>query len=150
MADPLVAICAAARLGYHRDPTGPLITISFQTAEGLEAGKTRCVSKDVDVRSGRGHRAQPGPETGAGACEAGWQRVPIISMTTPGSGWRVHGFRRPRCPDSVPCSAAASSRLTCRPRAPQDTFVGLETPPIVTATEPGRTFTLTADALRFR
>ena len=28
---------------------GPLITISFQTAEGLEAGKTRVRFKDVDV-----------------------------------------------------------------------------------------------------
>ena len=47
---PLVALLAALWLGYRAYiQQGPLITIRFETAEGLEAGKTRLRHKDVDV-----------------------------------------------------------------------------------------------------
>ena len=47
---PLVALLAAAWLGYQTyQQQGPLVTITFQTAESLEAGKTRVRFKDVDV-----------------------------------------------------------------------------------------------------
>ena len=47
---PLVAVVAAVWLGYRAyTHEGPLVGISFETAEGLEAGKTRVRFKDVDV-----------------------------------------------------------------------------------------------------
>mgnify|MGYP000449936317 CR=1 FL=1 len=47
---PLVAILAAAWLAYRSyEQQGPMVTISFQTADGLEAGKTKVRFKDVDV-----------------------------------------------------------------------------------------------------
>ena len=47
---PLVAALIAAWLAYATiSAKGPTITISFETAEGLEAGKTKVKYKDVEV-----------------------------------------------------------------------------------------------------
>ena len=47
---PLVAAAIAAWLAYVTiSAKGPTITISFETAEGLEAGKTKVKYKDVEV-----------------------------------------------------------------------------------------------------
>lgn len=145
---PLVAICAAAWLGYHTvTQQGPLITISFQTAEGLEAGKTRVRFKDVDVGLVEAIELSPDlRRVQVRARLAGsvadylndntrfWVARPRLSATqVSGLGTLLGGSF---------IAVDLSTQGT-----PQDTFVGLETPPIVTATEQGRTFTLTADAL---
>lgn len=47
---PLVALFLGIWMWYdHVSSQGPLITISFATAEGLEAGKTRIKTRSVDV-----------------------------------------------------------------------------------------------------
>lgn len=47
---PIVAIALAGYLGYRTfTETGPVITLYFETAEGLEAGKTRIKFKSVEV-----------------------------------------------------------------------------------------------------
>ena len=47
---PLVALVIGAGLAYKAlTETGPTITISFQSAEGLEAGKTKIKYKDVEL-----------------------------------------------------------------------------------------------------
>lgn len=145
---PLVAVLAAAWLGYRTyQQQGPLVTITFQTAESLEAGKTRVRFKDVDV----------------GVVEA-------IELTPDLSRVRVHarlsatvaGFLndrtrfwvvRPRLSrgqvsglETLVGGSFIGVDLSAEGRA-QRSFQGLETPPIVTATEPGRTFTLRAEAL---
>ena len=49
---PIVAVLVGAWLTYHTfSQRGPAVTISFQTAEGLEAGKTKVKYKDVEVGS---------------------------------------------------------------------------------------------------
>ena len=47
---PLVAILIGAWIGYKAwSETGPTITITFKTADGLEAGKTKIKYKNVEV-----------------------------------------------------------------------------------------------------
>ncbi|MBA3756827.1 MAG: MCE family protein, partial [Nitrosomonas sp.] len=47
---PLVALLVGAWLAYKTwSETGPTITISFKTAEGLEAGKTKIKYKNVEI-----------------------------------------------------------------------------------------------------
>jgi paraquat-inducible protein B len=49
---PIVAVLVGAWLTYHTfSQRGPAVTISFQTAEGLEAGKTKVKYKDVEIGS---------------------------------------------------------------------------------------------------
>jgi len=47
---PIVAILVALWMVYYQWSTeGPLITIEFQTAEGMQAGKTKIKSRNVDI-----------------------------------------------------------------------------------------------------
>lgn len=145
---PLVAVLSAVWLGYRAYvDQGPLVSISFQTAEGMEAGKTRVRFKDVDI----------------GVVEA-------IELTPDLSGVQV----RARLAHHVADLLNDKTRFwVVRPRLsrgqvsgletllggtyigadlalegdPRQTFDGLESPPIVTATEPGKIFNLHADAL---
>jgi len=145
---PLVTLLAAAWLAYHTYSTrGPLVSISFKTAEGLEAGKTRVRFKDVDV----------------GVVEE-------ISLSDDLSRVRIHARLTAELADHL----NENTRFwVVRPRlsgsevsglstlvggtyigvdltlegASARTFKGLETPPIVTATDPGKAFQLQADEL---
>jgi paraquat-inducible protein B len=47
---PLVTLAAAGWIGYRTIvDRGPMITITFETADGLEAGKTKVIFKGVQV-----------------------------------------------------------------------------------------------------
>jgi len=145
---PLVALLSAAWLGYRAYVgQGPLVSITFQTAEGLEAGRTRVRFKDVDI----------------GVVEA-------IELTSDLSRVQVHARLASHLNDLL---NDKTRFWVVRPRlsrgqvsgletllggtyigadlalegVPQRAFDGLESPPIVTATEPGKVFTLHADAL---
>jgi paraquat-inducible protein B len=49
---PIVAIALAGYLGYRTvSEKGPVVTIYFETADGLETGKTKVKFKDVDIGS---------------------------------------------------------------------------------------------------
>ncbi len=49
---PIVAALVGAWLTFHTfSQRGPAVTISFETAEGLEAGKTKVKYKDVEIGS---------------------------------------------------------------------------------------------------
>jgi paraquat-inducible protein B len=49
---PIVAALVGAWITYHTfSERGPAVTISFKTAEGLEAGKTKLKYKDVEIGS---------------------------------------------------------------------------------------------------
>ena len=55
---PLVAVVIGGWLVYKAiSEKGPIITITFKSAEGLEAGKTKIRYKDVELGPGRFHRA---------------------------------------------------------------------------------------------
>lgn len=145
---PLVALLTAAWLGYRTyQQQGPLVTISFQTAESLEAGKTRVRFKDVDVGVVEAIELTPdlsGVRVGArlNASVAGflndktrfWVVRPRLSRG------QVSGL------ETLVGGSYIAVDLT-KQGAPQRIFEGLETPPIVAATEPGKMFTLHAEAL---
>src|SRR5690349_3852848 len=58
---PVVALLAAAWLGYTAfAEQGPVVAITFKTATGLEAGKTRIKNHDVEL--GVVERVDPSPD----------------------------------------------------------------------------------------
>lgn len=145
---PLVAVVAAVWLGYHTwQQQGPLITIRFDTAEGLEAGKTRVRFKDVDIGvveaielSADLSQVRVRARLAAHVSDYlnGDTRFWVVRPRL--SGGQVSGL------ETIVGGTYIAADLTTR-GGPQRSFEGLETPPIVTATEPGRTFTLNAPAL---
>jgi paraquat-inducible protein B len=124
---------------------GPTITITFATAEGLEAGKTKLKYKDVDMGLVTGMVLAPDTShvivTAELVKEAKrylvedtrfWVVRPRVSGgTVTGLGTLVSG-------SYVGMDIGLSSKAS-------DKFVGLEIPPIVTTGEPGRIFTLRSD-----
>jgi paraquat-inducible protein B len=47
---PIIAILAACRLGYHAlSQRGPLVTLTLQSAEGVEPSKTKIRHKQVEL-----------------------------------------------------------------------------------------------------
>lgn len=145
---PLIAVLVAIWLGYRAyQQQGPLVTISFQTAEGLEAGKTRVRFKDVDV--GVVESIELSPDLSGVIVNARLVNHVSDYLNTSTRFWVV----RPRLSGGqisglstllggtfigVDLSADGES---------QNEFVGLESPPIVTATDPGRTFVLRSENL---
>ena len=145
---PLVAVLAALWLGYRAyTQQGPLVAITFQTADGLEAGKTRVRFKDVDVGlveaielsedlSQVRVRARLAAHVSDYLNESTrfWVVRPRLS------GGRVSGL------GTLVGGSYIAVDLS-RGGASRRNFEGLETPPIVTATDPGKIFTLRADSL---
>lgn len=140
---PLVAIFAAVWLGYRSyTQQGPLVTISFQTAEGLEAGKTRVRFKDLDV--GLVETIELSPDLRRVRVHARLAKHVAEHLNHKTRFWVV----RPRL------SSGGISGLGTLVGGtyigvdldvdgePRSVFEGLEAPPLVTATEPGRNFTL--------
>jgi len=145
---PLVALLSAAWLGYRTyQQQGPLVTISFQTAESLEAGKTRVRFKDVDV--GVVEAIELTPDLSRVRVRARLNANVAGFLNDKTRFWVV----RPRLSrgqvsglETLVGGSYIAVDLTTQ-GAPQRLFEGLETPPIVAATEPGKMFTLHAQAL---
>ncbi len=145
---PLVAVLAAAWLGYRTyTEQGPLVTITFQTAEGLEAGKTRVRFKDVDV--GVVEAIELSPDLARVRVRARLAAHLADYLNDQTRFWVV----RPRLSGGQVSGLGTLVGGTyiavdlAKEGAPRQTFDGLETPPIVAATEPGKMFTLVTDAL---
>lgn len=141
---PIVAAAIAAWLGYKTlSEKGPSITISFATAEGLEAGKTRIKHKDVEL--GVVESVTLAPDLSrvlvTGQMHAGTE--PHLNQGT--RFWVV----RPRLGVS---GVSGLSALTSGSHIELDPgkgsavrrFTGLEEPPVVRSDVPGRTYVLKA------
>ncbi|HWH38310.1 MAG TPA: MlaD family protein [Usitatibacter sp.] len=127
---------------------GPTIQIHFETAEGLEAGKTRIKYKDVDIGIVR-------------AIELSEDRKDAIvhaELARRGSrGFLADDTRfwivRPRFTGGYVTGLStllAGAYIGADPgKSNNETheFKGLETPPVVTSGQPGRMFTLSAEDL---
>lgn len=145
---PLVAVLAAAWLGYRTYvEQGPLVSISFQTAEGLEAGKTRVRYKDVEI--GQVETIELSRDLSRVVVHARLSRNVEGFLTENTRFWVV----RPRFSGgqvsgltTLVGGAYIGVDLTDAGESRRD-FQGLESPPVVTATEPGHTFTLHAATL---
>ena len=145
---PLVAVLAAAWLGYRAyTQQGPLVTITFQTADGLEAGKTRVRFKDVDVGvveaielSEDLSRVRVQARLAAHVSDYLNESTRFWVVRPRLSGGQVSGLG----------TLVGGSYIAVdlgRDGASRRAFTGLEMPPIVTATDPGKTFALRADSL---
>lgn len=126
---------------------GPVITITFKTAEGIEAGKTPVKFKNVDI----------GKVTTIGLSEDGSSIVVAAELTKNAERFLVEDTRfwvvRPRITGaqvsglSTLLSGAYIGMDAGQSPVPRDEFVGLEVPPIVTADLPGREFVLRGEDL---
>jgi len=145
---PLVTLLAAAWLGYHTyTQRGPLVTIMFQTAEGLEAGRTRVNFKDVDIGVVETISLSPDLKRVRVEVRLRADIEPYLNDKT--RFWVV----RPRL------SSAGISGLETLvggtyiaadlaiDGVETDRFEGLEAPPTVSASDAGRTFRLQAKRL---
>ncbi len=136
--------------------SGPTITISFKTAEGLEVGKTQLRYKDVNVGLVKNIKLSEDrsrvivtadiDKTAASLAREGssfWVVRPRLGL----SG--VSGLSTLVSGAFIGVDAPAARTADGKPvSAPERTsFVGLETPPEVTHDRPGKRFTLKADNL---
>lgn len=145
---PLVTLLAAIWLGFHSyQQRGPLVTIMFETAEGLEAGRTRVNFKDVEI--GVVETISLSPDL---------KRVRVRARLSVDIGRYLNDRTRfwvvrPRLSSGgisgletlvggtyIAADLAAEGEETLW-------FEGLEVPPTVTASESGRTIQLSAERL---
>jgi paraquat-inducible protein B len=148
---PLIAVGVVAWLTLRAViDRGPLITISFNEAEGIQAGDTKIRHKDVDLGTVESlylnremsrvlvrARMRRSVESHLNAGTRFWIVRPrvgvggISGLATLVSGSYIEMY---------PGSASSSSE-------PQRSFVGLDDPPVLAPDIPGRSFTLRTDDL---
>jgi paraquat-inducible protein B len=143
---PLLALLIAIAMGLHSWlALGPTITISFQSASGLEAGKTQVKYKDVTV----------GLVKEVTLSEDNRQVDVTVSLNNNARKLARVGSRfwvvRPRVGSGgvsgidTLLSGAYITADTATDTTPQYHFVGLETPPMIINGMPGRSFVVRAD-----
>jgi paraquat-inducible protein B len=126
---------------------GPTITIRFDSAEGIEAGKTKIKHKAVDVGTVRSVRLSPDHKTVVISAEMDPQASDFLVEDT--RFWVV----RPRIAAgeiSGLSTLLAGVYIGADPGTSQESkrdFEGLDSPPVVTSDTPGRAFNLLADDL---
>ncbi|HXV26229.1 MAG TPA: MlaD family protein [Alphaproteobacteria bacterium] len=144
---PLVAAAVAVWLGIVTlREQGPTIFISFDTAEGLEAGKTKVKYKDVEI--GLVEEVRLSPDRRGVVVEAKMTKEAAPLMTEDSRFWVV----RPRVGlggvtglGTLFSGAYIGIDPGKGPLARK--FTGLKEPPPVTSDVPGREFILEAEAL---
>ena len=146
---PVVAILIAGWIALkHFLEQGPTIVVQFQSAEGIEVGKTRIKHKAVDIGVVRAVRLSRDLKSvlvsaeldrhSAGRFLAEDTRFWIVRPRI--AGGQVSGLT----------TLLAGSYIGADPGKSAEEkreFVGLETPPAVTADETGKQFTLRGDDL---
>ncbi|WP_199155734.1 intermembrane transport protein PqiB [Chromobacterium sp. ASV23] len=145
---PLVAALIAGGLALHAILTrGPVITISFQRAEGIEAGKTRIKYKDVEIGEVTSVKFSPNRKSIIATAQLTQEAADYLAedsrfwVVRPRiSGGSVSGLGTVLSGSYIAMDIGKSS-------ARKSEFVGLETPPIINADLPGQTFFLRAENL---
>jgi paraquat-inducible protein B len=125
---------------------GPLITISFTDAEGLQAGETRIRHKDVDL--GTVESVYLTPDMSRVVVRARMHRSAVAHLTAATRFWIV----RPRVGFggiSGLSTLVSGSYIEMYPGDGEQerSFVGLDEPPAIIPDTPGRSFTLHANDL---
>jgi paraquat-inducible protein B len=144
---PLVAAAIGIWLAYTTlQERGPTITITFDTAEGLEAGKTKIKYKDVEV----------GTVGQVSISEDLKQIVVTAEMDKDAEGYLAEGTRfwvvSPRLGAggvSGLGTLVSGVYIGIDPKQGElvDTFEGLDEPPLITSDTPGRQYVLHAKTL---
>ena len=145
---PLVAVLAGGWLAVKAIlDKGPTITITFRTAEGLEAGKTKIRYKDVEIGLVKAIALSDDRAGVEVTAELVKDAEPFLVEDT--RFWVV----RPRIAGGgvsglgTLLSGAYIGVDVGKSQAERRRFVGLEVPPVVTAGRPGREFVLKAEEL---
>jgi len=145
---PVVAVLIGAWLVYKTySEKGPTVTITFKSAEGLEAGKTKIKYKDVEVG-----------KVDAIDLSEDLSHVVVTAEMVKSAEHYVSEHTRFWVVRARVAAGEVSGLGTIFSGAyigfdpgksgkPQRKFQGLEIPPVVTADLPGSHFTLQADAL---
>ena len=144
---PLVAICIAAYLGYRTvSEEGPLVTLTFRSADGLSAGQTQVRHKAVQL--GVVERIRLSDDMSSVIVTLRMQRAALPYLTDTARFWVV----RPRLSSG---SLAGIETLVSGGYIEMDPgardgpakldYAGLEQPPGVRYGEPGRTFVLKSE-----
>ncbi len=144
---PLVAICIAAYLGYRTvSEEGPLVTLTFRSADGLTAGQTQVRHKAVQL--GVVERIRLSDDMASVVVTLRMQRAALPYLTDTARFWVV----RPRLSSG---SLAGIETLVSGGYIEMDPgardgpakldYTGLEQPPGVRYGEPGRTFVLRSE-----
>jgi len=147
----LVPIVAALVGGWLAVVTireqGPKITVSFETAEGLEAGKTKVKYRDVDIGQLTTLRISDDRRSVEASIEFANTAGKYLTETT--TFWVV----RPRLDASGVSGLGtliSGAYIEIEPGAPGKLvshYKALETPPVVRTDVPGRRFVLQSDTL---
>ena len=140
---PVIAVLVGAFVAYRAlSDRGPEITITFKTAGGLEAGKTKIKYKDVEI--GVVESVALTPDLSSVVCRARMVKGAEEYLKEKSQFWVVE----PRIAGgqvsglTTLLSGAYIGADPVREGNPARHFVGLEAPPIVTTSEPGRFFEL--------
>ena len=145
---PLVAILIGGWLVYKAlSEKGPRITITFNTAAGLEAGKTKIKHKDVEIGKVKSIRLSKDLSQVVVTAEL---TKGIESYLTDKARFWVVRARIAASEVSGLRTLFSGAYIALDPGKtgePMHAFKGLETPPIATADIPGRHFLLRADRL---
>ena len=143
---PLVAVFVGAWLAAKAVlDRGPMIEITFKTAEGLEPGKTRLKFKEVDV--GLVKTIKVSPDRARAVVTAEMRKDAEDFLVADTRFWTV----RPRLGASevsgltTLLSGAYIALDPGRSTEGRREFVALDSPPIVTQSAPGREFLLKAE-----
>ena len=145
---PLVAILIGGWLVYKAvTEKGPTITITFKSAEGLEAGKTKIKFKDVEV--GQVEEIHLSPDLSHVMVTAQLTRDAKDYLTENTRFWVVRARVAGGGVSGLGTlfSGAYIGMDPGKPGKKARSFKGLETPPIVTTDLPGRHFMLRAERL---
>lgn len=146
---PVVAALIAAWLGYTAfAEKGPTITISFKTAAGLEAGKTRVKHHDVEL--GVVHRIDPSPDLSHVIVSADMNKMAANHLRDNTSFWvvrpRLTGTNLSGLETLVSGAYIEMDPGTGKGNAARS-FTGLEEPPVVRSDVPGTEYFLTTNKL---
>jgi paraquat-inducible protein B len=145
---PLVAVVIGGWLAVKSIlERGPTITISFKTAAGIEAGKTKIRYKDVDMGDVKAIALSPDRSHVIVTAEIVKNAAVFLAEDTRFwvvrpriSGGTVSGLNTLVSGSYIGMDIGQSDK-------PLRSFTGLETPPIVFADVPGRRFVLHSDNL---
>jgi paraquat-inducible protein B len=144
---PLVALAAAVWLAIVTiREQGPAISVRFENAEGLEAGKTKVKYKNVDIGVVESVRLLP--DLSGIVMRAAMARDAAPHLRENTRFWVV----KPRLSAGGVSGlgtlvSGAYVEMDPGPGDPQRSFIGLETPPVVRANVAGSEYILTADRL---
>jgi paraquat-inducible protein B len=140
---PLVAVLIGGWLAVKTVmEKGPTITISFQTGEGLEAGKTKIKFKNVDIGVIKGVVLSPDRKRVIASAELNRDATNMLADDTRFwvvrpriSGGTVSGISTLLSGSFIGMDIGTQSKT-------RRDFVGLESPPVFAAGVPGREFVL--------